>query len=177
MRSPWRDSKHQATGQTLAEKSRDKRRMYQREGRLRARKGDPLHEAGCMLYWAEGTKTRNTLKLVNSDVNLVRFFRRFLHECFDLGPADFAISLHLYTGNGLSLNEVERYWLDALELPRSSLRKHSINARPVSSTGRKRNKLPYGVCSVRVLKSTHLVQHIYGAIQEYGGFEEPRWLD
>ena len=22
-----------------------------------------------------------------------------------------------------------------------------------------------------------LVQHIYGAIQEYGGFEEPRWLD
>jgi hypothetical protein len=28
-----------------------------------------------------------------------------------------------------------------------------------------------------VAKSTHLVQHIFGAIQEYGGFEEPRWLD
>ena len=24
---------------------------------------------------------------------------------------------------------------------------------------------------------TQLVQHIYGAIQEYAGFEEPRWLD
>jgi hypothetical protein len=30
---------------------------------------------------------------------------------------------------------------------------------------------------LRVLKSTHLVQHIYGAIQEYAGFDEPRWLD
>jgi hypothetical protein len=25
--------------------------------------------------------------------------------------------------------------------------------------------------------STAIVQHIYGAIQEYGGFDEPRWLD
>jgi len=25
--------------------------------------------------------------------------------------------------------------------------------------------------------STEIVQHIYGAIQEYAGFEEPRWLD
>jgi hypothetical protein len=30
---------------------------------------------------------------------------------------------------------------------------------------------------VRVMKSTRIVQHIYGAIQEYAGFEEPRWLD
>jgi hypothetical protein len=27
------------------------------------------------------------------------------------------------------------------------------------------------------LGSTQIVQHIYGAIQEYAGFEEPRWLD
>jgi hypothetical protein len=37
--------------------------------------------------------------------------------------------------------------------------------------------LPYGVCFVSVAKSTRLVQHIYGAIQEYAGFEEPRWFD
>jgi hypothetical protein len=37
--------------------------------------------------------------------------------------------------------------------------------------------LPYGVCSIRILRSTHLVQHTFGAIQEYAGFDEPRWLD
>jgi hypothetical protein len=52
-----------------------------------------------------------------------------------------------------------------------------MNHTPTSSSGMKTNRLPYGVCNVRVLRSTALVQHIYGAIQEYGGFEEPRWLD
>ena len=31
-------------------------------------------------------------------------------------------------------------------------------------------------CRLR-LHSTRVVQHIFGAIQEYGGFDEPRWLD
>jgi hypothetical protein len=57
------------------------------------------------------------------------------------------------------------------------LRKHTLNHLPTSSSGGKKNKLPYGVCALRVLRSTRIVQHIYGAIQEYAGFEEPRWLD
>jgi hypothetical protein len=35
---------------------------------------------------------------------------------------------------------------------------------------------PYGVCCL-TLYDTRIAQHIYGAIQEYGRFEEPRWLD
>jgi hypothetical protein len=129
------------------------------------------------LYWAEGAKHRNTAKLVNSDVHMVRFFVRFVRTCFGLGADDLSITLNFYTGNGLTIEQIEQHWLDALDLPRSCLRKHSINAMPTSSSGQKRNKLPYGVCSVRVMKSTRIVQHIYGAIQEYAGFEEPRWLD
>jgi hypothetical protein len=51
-----------------------------------------------------------------------------------------------------------------------------LNHLPTSSSGRAKNKLPYGVCSV-VVHSTWMVQHIYGAIQEYAGFDEPAWLD
>jgi hypothetical protein len=47
---------------------------------------------------------------------------------------------------------------------------------PTSSSGRKTNKLPYGVCTLSIY-DTRIAQHIYGAIQEYAGFEEPRWLD
>jgi len=47
---------------------------------------------------------------------------------------------------------------------------------PNSSSGRARNKLPYGVCTIRVT-STRVVQHIFGAIQEYGSFDEPAWPD
>ena len=50
-----------------------------------------------------------------------------------------------------------------------------LNHRPTSSSGRAKNKRPYGVCALRV-HNTWMLQHIYGAIQEYGGFDEPAWL-
>jgi hypothetical protein len=57
---------------------RSRRADFQAEGRARAREGDPLHYAGCMLYWAEGAKGRNTVNFVNSDPYMLRLFLRFL---------------------------------------------------------------------------------------------------
>lgn len=130
-----------------------------------------------MLYWAEGSKGRNQVHFANSDVNMVRFFWEFLREQLEVDAADMTVRLNVYTTNGLTLRQIEDHWLEALELPRTCLRGHTLNHAPTSSSGKKRNHLPYGVCSLRVLRSTHLAQHIYGAIQEYGGFDEPRWLD
>jgi hypothetical protein len=160
-----------------AEVCRQRRRDYQEEGRRFARQGHPIHQAGCMLYWAEGSKGRNILTFANSDPHMVAFFCRFLRHCFDLPDERFTLRLNVYTGNGRSLREIEEHWLDVLELPRSCLRRHTLNHKPTSSSGMKANKLPHGVCSIRVLRSTRFVQHILGAIQEYGGFDEPRWLD
>jgi hypothetical protein len=157
--------------------NREKRALYQEEGRRRARRKDPTHLAGCMLYWAEGSKGRNSVVLTNSDPHMLRFFRLFLTRSLDVRDADLSIRLNIYLGNGLALEKIEDYWLDLLELPRTALRKHSINHFPTSSSGKKTNALPYGVCTIRVSRSTRLVQHIYGAIQEYAGFDEPRWLD
>lgn len=162
---------------TWAGTNRDRRREYQSEGRARAKGHDPLHMAGCMLYWAEGSKHRNRLTFCNSDMGMVRFTRRFLTECFGVRPEEFTLRLNVYTNNGLTVDDIEDHWLRALDLPRSCLRGHSLNSMPTSSSGAKRNKLPYGVASLSVLRSTHIIQHIFGAIQEYGGFDEPTWLD
>lgn len=155
---------------------RRRRAAHQEAGRRRARLREPLHCAGCMLYWAEGSKDKNQLAFANSDLAMIRFFAHFLRECFDVAGADMALNLNVYLGNGLSLADVERHWLDALQLPRECLRKHQVNHFPTSTSGRRVNKLPYGVCTLKVKRSTPIVQHIFGAIQEYAGFEEPRWL-
>jgi hypothetical protein len=110
-------------------------------------------------------------------MRMVQFFTKFLRESLGVESNEITIRLNLYTSNGLSVGEVEDQWLHALKLPRTVLRGHTLNHTPTSSSGNKKNKLPYGVCSLRVLKSTRIVQHIYGAIQEYGAFDEPRWLD
>jgi hypothetical protein len=159
------------------ESNRERRRGYQEEGRARARQGGDLHEAGCMLYWAEGAKHRNVLTFSNSDPSMVCFFLTFLRTSFDVEPERIIVRLNVYLGNGYSLRQIEQHWLNLLELPRACLRGHTVNHFPTSSSGRKKNKLPYGVCSLRLRASTPIVQHIYGAIQEYAGFDEPRWLD
>lgn len=156
--------------------SRRRREASQQDGRRRARTGDLLHQAGCMLYWAEGAKSRNTVKICNSDPHMLVFFRRFLVESLFVDPSRLRLSLHVYLGNGLSVDEIEEHWLERLELPRSCLRKHAINPLPTSSSGMRKHKLPYGVATL-TLHCTERVQHIFGAIQEYAGFDEPRWLD
>jgi hypothetical protein len=175
-RAPQNPRAIAARARSWAARNRHRRRSFQEEGRSKAREGDALHMAGCMLYWAEGSKRRNSVTLANSDVHLVSHFCRFLTESLGVDAADITISLNVYTNNGLTIKQIERHWLDALGLPRSCLRKHSLNSLPTSSSGQKRNRLPYGVCTIRVHR-TQVVQHIYGAIQEYAGFEEPRWLD
>ncbi len=161
---------------TWREKNWMRRLAFQEEGRRRAREDDALHRAGCMLYWAEGSKQRNDLVFANSDLHMVRFFCKFLRESLGVPSSAITFRLNVYTGNGISVGEIEDRWLTALGLERSSVRKHTLDHFPTSSSGRKRNKLPLGVGAVRVY-DTRLVQHIYGAIQEYAGFDEPRWLD
>ncbi len=158
-----------------SDKCRTRREEAQEAGRVAARARDSEHASGCMLYWAEGTKDRNQLAFSNSDVHMVQAFVRFLRESFGVPNDDFVVRLNVYLNNDISLEAIETHWLDALALPRSCLRGHQINHFPTSSSGKKRS-LPYGVCTLRVKRSTPILQHIYGAIQEYGGFEEPKWL-
>lgn len=164
-------------GAAWSERSRQRRAAFQEAGRRYARSAnDPLHRSGCMLYWAEGRKDRNCVRISNSDVAMLAYFRRFLTECFEISLARLAFSLHVYLDNGRSLREIEEQWLNALDIPRSCLRRHQVNPLPRSSSGSKRNRLPLGVGNLSYC-STEIVQHIYGAIQEYAGFDEPRWLD
>jgi len=157
--------------------NQQRRLGFQQEGRLKARSEDRFHMSGCMLYWAEGSKDRNSVVLANSDSNMMVFFLRFLRESFGVDADRVSLRLNVYLNNDLTLAEIEEFWLGELDLPRACLRKPMINHFPTSSSGKRGHKLPYGVCTLRVGRSTQLVQHIFGAIQEYGGFEEPRWLD
>jgi transposase len=155
---------------------RARRAESQAAGRAAARVGNLLHLAGCMLYWAEGAKCRNAIQFTNSDPRMVQFFRSFLVVALRVPPEDIRLSINVYTNNGMSIDQIERYWLDLLELPKSSARGHMLNHMPTSSSGRAKNRLPYGVARLSV-HQTDKVQHVYGAIQEYGGFDEPAWLD
>jgi AcrR family transcriptional regulator len=153
---------------------RERRRTWQADGRARAREGDPLHHAGCMLFWAEGTKQRNNAILTNADPDLLLVFRRFLRDCYEVEDERIAFSVNCFLGNGLAVDEIEDHWLDVLHLPRGCLRASTVN-RPSSASRRRGRTLVHGTGRLAV-SSTAVVQSIYGAIQEYAGIDRPEWL-
>ncbi len=158
------------------ERARLRRRRYQLEGRRRARQADPLFVPGCMLYWAEGTKSRDTVALSNADPEVIRFFARFLRDCFGVPDDRMRLACHLFADHARRQHDVEEFWLDVAKLPRSSLRKSMVNHYSRSSQRKRTNKLPYGTCKL-VVCNTEIVQTIYGAIQEFAGFSRREWLD
>lgn len=145
--------------------------MYQDEERLKAREGHPLHLAGCMLYWAEGAKDSNRLYFVNSDSNMLRLFMRFLREELHVQDEEITLYVHCHTTDIDQHRTITAYWLNTLALPESCFRKILIKQGSETS----RNVLLNGICSIRVY-NVKVLQHIYGAIQEYAGFDHLAWL-
>jgi hypothetical protein len=151
------------------------RAAFQAHGRELAKRSSTLHRAGCMLYWAEGSKSRNSVVFVNSDPAMMRLFVQFLRHELDVQDAALRLDCNLFADHAERQEAIEDFWLETLELPRSSLRGSTVNVYSKYSQKKRRNRLPYGTARV-CLHSTAIVQSIYGAIQEYGGFERPEWL-
>jgi transcriptional regulator with XRE-family HTH domain len=157
--------------QTNRRKHKEARIAYQNAGRAKAREMRPLHMAGCMLYWAEGAKHRNKLYFVNSDTNMLLFYLRFLREELDVQDSWISLYIQCHAEDPTDIKRIEQYWTDLLGLPETSLRKTYVK----KGSEYRRTKLENGLCGIMLMK-TELVHHIYGAIQEYGGFENPDWL-
>jgi hypothetical protein len=97
-----------------------------------------------MLYWGEGTKT-NELNIINSDPVLIRIFLKGL---YGLGVPKERIKISLRLYGDLDKEKAIQYWLNCLNLSKSNL--ISINY----LYGKKEGKLPYGMCRLRVTRSS-----------------------
>jgi hypothetical protein len=155
---------------------RESRALAQEEGRMLAANAGRLFIAGCMLYWAEGGRSRNQIKFTNSDPAMVRLFVSFLRTYWNLRDEDIRVTCNLFADHDARRREIEQFWLDVVAVPATSLCKTTINVYSKYSKKRRQNKLPYGTCRITVSR-TRVVQSIYGAIQEIGGFTREAWLE
>lgn len=74
---------------------------------------DPFWVAGVVMYWAEGSKTRNDLSLVNSDPLALRIFINWIRGYLRPNPL-FTLQLHLHEGN--DDRAAQDWWRCALDL-------------------------------------------------------------
>lgn len=119
--------------------AREKRDMHQQKGRLQAKAGDARFIAGCMLYWAEGSKKRNPVVFVNSDPEMMMFFVDFLRDYYRVQNAEITLSITAHVTSEISLEQTVNFWLECLALDSSCLRKNTMRR------GNPDGKLKYGI--------------------------------
>lgn len=157
--------------------SRDKREErleYQALGVKMAKEMDRDYAYCCMLYWAEGSKSKNTVAFCNGDPDMLAFFVRFLKRYFGCQDSDLSFYVMAHTGNGLEAEDIERYWSEKIGVAISRCGKFILKTKYYDKPKGELRK-PYGCCTVR-LCSTKVVQTIYGSIQELMGIERKEWL-
>jgi hypothetical protein len=100
----------------------------------------------------------------------------FLRRYFEVPDEKFRVACNLFADHLERQREIEQFWLDLVGVPRTCMTKTMVNNYSRYSQKKRKNRLPYGTCRVTV-SDTQVAQHLYGAIQEYGGFSRPEWLD
>ncbi len=106
------------------------------------------------LYWGEGTKKE--LNLINGDPNLISFFVKGLLS-LGIDKKRIKISIRYYSGQ--NKNNITTFWLEKLALDSVNI----VGFEEVKS-GEKINKLMYGMCRVRVEKSSYYHKLVTSAI-------------
>jgi len=155
-----------------SETYRERRRRYQQLGREKIKKEDRAYAFGCALFWGEGNKNKNAVRLTNSDPQMLSFFVDFLHKYFDIPDDSITFNFQYYLNNGLTFEDIVSYWSNQLGLPKSCLRKCILKSQYYTNT---KIKHPYGIGSICVC-NTNVVQQLYGSINEMVNDTSDKWL-
>jgi hypothetical protein len=100
---------------------------------------------GLGLYWGEGTKaSKHSVRLGNTDPELIKMFMRFLMELFGVQKERFKFGLQIFTD--IDVDEALAFWVQQLGVDRSQFCKITVTIS--GSIGTYRNKSKYGVVTL-----------------------------
>lgn len=116
-----------------------------------------------LLYWAEGTKNRNSFTFCNSDMDMMSIVCCWLNKNIINKKINFYIKY--YGENGLSEYQIKRRWIKVMPFLKNKKWLLKLQKQEIARDSQKRGigKLLYGTASV-VVNSTELIQKVYGAI-------------
>ncbi|MBI2611853.1 hypothetical protein HYW54_03860 [Candidatus Gottesmanbacteria bacterium] len=104
------------------------------------------------LYWAEGSK--KDFGLSNTDPHLIKVFVTILREILEIDNNRLRVSIRIY--EDLNKNECLTYWSDIVGIPKEQF----VNVNIIA--GKKKGKLKYGMCRVRIIKGGDILKKIVG---------------
>ena len=142
------------------------RQSYINSGKSQASKNEPLHTKACILYWAEGTKNRNTFGFTNCDAETHKLMVAFLRHYFPDQSKKLKARINFYPSASNTYENVKDYWMKELTLSAENFYNPTDRSKYYKQP--KINKYPNGILQLQ-LGSTEIVHHILGGINHYIG--------
>lgn len=110
------------------------------------------------LYWAEGAK--RDLSFSNTDGEMITFFVKSLEKVFGIKKEELKVTIRIY--EDLDKEKCLVYWAEKVGIPKSQILNINI------LKGRKRGKLNYGMCRVRVRKGGRVLNRLHAYAKVLG---------
>lgn len=102
---------------------------------------------GLGVYIGEGSKLYESIRIINSDPQVIKLAIKWFREICGLGLSNITITIHMYPD--LSESSVIKFWRDTTGLPRSNFMKTQVDTRR-NKSGKKHRKLPYGTAHLTI---------------------------
>jgi len=124
-----------------------------------------LYGLGLGLYWGEGNKkNKYTVRLGNSDPDVIRFFIKFLEEIYKIDKKKLRFAIQIFSD--INKKDSLSYWTERLNMPTSQFYKTIIT--PSRGIGTYKEKSKYGVLTVH-FSNKKLRDIICGEIEKLRG--------
>lgn len=135
--------------------SRKRKRLKEQKALAQARRFANLSDREKLLfisalYWGEGTK--KDFSLSNTDPHLIKVFVTVLKQVLKINSEDLRVSVRIY--EDLDKEQCLSFWSEVIGVPKEQF----VNVNIL--TGKKKGKLLYGMCRVRIRKGGDTLKRI-----------------
>jgi len=102
---------------------------------------------GIGLYLGEGSKLYESIRIINSDPEIIKLALKWFREICGLKNENFSPAVHLYPDT--NIKEALNYWSKITGIPKKQFGKTQIDRR-ANKSGKKKRKLPYGTLHLQI---------------------------
>jgi len=102
---------------------------------------------GIGLYWGEGAKSNENVRIINSDPILIKLMIKWFKDICGLRTENFYVFIHLYPDS--DIDEAIDYWSKMTLIPKKQFGKIQLDKR-TNKTLRNNRKLPYGTFHLQI---------------------------
>lgn len=119
---------------------------------------------GIALYWAEGFKKDSQVGFASSDPKMIRFFIKWLQECFNYKVNDLCFRITINISHQDRLGDIQQFWEQEIGNASIYFQKPFFQKTKWQKIYENRSSY-FGVLRIRVRKSSKFLRRIHGWIE------------